>query len=399
MKKSSPSQSTGVNPSFPSTGTVKPETSEIPSAQAFDRTISPTDSNQTLESHLSRVETLAAERQVTTLAATAKSDSLPLLNLEKVSTIINFRFQELCNAMKQSDLYASDQTKESIISALNDAKVSGNIRELNKLWKNAFNKVVNNPDNPSSKALLDRLSECKDRKEVLKKLESGINSVNLQNDQELRDLFLIDLTAHLMTIGLYIEIFAQSEVIDQTRVEDLYKALEKHDKTKVFEQDGKTVNKGNLEGYMLLPLIFGTVGKNSAIKDHKVFIPAEVKGDNPLSKTRIAAPILSHVRSESHHPEYHLAKKQVMSDIDIDEFAVDGLAAGSRPDRFKPDTTFSETLPKSLSFWSKRLDNEKDWGSLPNAEEVKTRVEACTNKLRARYGNVKLEEYLGLPLG
>ena len=399
MKKSSASQSTGVNPSFPSTGTVKPETSEIPSAQAFDRTISPTDSNQTLEPHLPRVETPAAERQVTTLAATAKSDSLPLLNLEKVSTIINFRFQELCNAMKQSDLYASDQTKESIISALNDAKVSGNIRELNKLWKNAFNKVVNNPDNPSSKALLDRLSECKDRKEVLKKLESGINSVNLQNDQELRDLFLIDLTAHLMTIGLYIEIFAQSEVIDQTRVEDLYKALEKHDKTKVFEQDGKTVNKGNLEGYMLLPLIFGTVGKNSAIKDHKVFIPAEVKGDNPLSKTRIAEPILSHVRSESHHPEYHIAKKQAMSDIDIDEFAVDGLAAGSRPDRFKPNTTFSETLPKSLSFWSKRLDNEKDWGSLPNTEEVKTRVEACTNKLRGRYGNVKLEEYLGLPLG
>lgn len=399
MKKSSPSQSTRVNPSFPSTGVVKPETSEIPSAQAFKRTISPTDSNQTLESHLSRVETPAAERQVTTLAATAKSDSLPLLNLEKVSTIINFRFQELCNAMKKSDLYASDQTQESIVSALNDAKVSGNIQELNKLWKNVFNKVVNNPDNPSSKALLDRLSECKDRKEVLKKLENGINSVNLKNDQDLRDLFLIDLTAHLMTIGLYIEIFAQSEVIDQTRVEDLYKALKKHDKTKVFEQDGKTVNKGNLEGYMLLPLIFGTVCKNSAIKDHKVFIPAEVKGDNPLSKTRIATPILSHVRAESHHPEYHIAKKQAMSDIDIDEFAVDGLAAGSRPDRFNPNTTFSETLPKSLSFWSGRLDNEKDWGSLPNAEEVKTRVEACTNKLRARYGNVKLEEYLGLPLG
>ena len=301
--------------------------------------------------------------------------------------------------MKQSDLYASDQAQKSIASALNDAKVSGNIRELNKLWKNAFNKVVNNPDNPSSKALLDGLSECKDRTEVLKKLECGINSVNLQNDQDLRDLFLIDLTAHLMTIGLYIEIFAQSEVIDRTRVEDLYKALETHDKTKVFEQDGKTVNKDNLEGYMLLPLIFGTVGKNSAIKEHKVFIPAEVKGDNPLSKTRIAAPILSHVRSESHHPEYHIAKKQAMSDIDIDEFAVDGLAAGSRPDRFKPDTTFSETLPKSLSFWSKRLDNEKDWGSLSNAGEVKTRVEACTNKLRARYGNVKLEEYLGLPLG
>ena len=399
MLKSSPSQSTGVSSSFPSTEAGKPETSEAPSVEALNRTISSTNSNQTLKPHLSQVETPAAERQVTILGAPAKSDSLPLLNLENVSAIINLRFQELCNAMKQSDLYASDQAQKSIASALNDAKVSGNIRELNKLWKNAFNKVVNNPDNPSSKALLDGLSECKDRTEVLKKLESGINSVNLQNDQDLRDLFLIDLTAHLMTIGLYIEFFAQSEVIDQTRVEDLYKALEKHDKTKVFEQDGKTVNKGNLEGYMLLPLIFGTVGKNSAIKDHKVFIPAEVKGDNPLSKTRIAAPILSHVRSESHHPEYHIAKKQAMSDIDIDEFAVDGLAAGSRPDRFKPDTTFSETLPKSLSFWSGRLDNEKDWGSLLNAEEVKTRVEACTNKLRARYGNVKLEGYLGLPLG
>ena len=305
--------------------------------------------------------------------------------------------------MDQSGLPSSNTIRESIASALSEAKVTGSISALNQLWVDAFNKVVRNPDNPSSKVLIEGLDQCKDKEQVLKLLGATINSIDLGNDQDLRDLFLIDLTAHLMTIGVYIELLGQIGVFDQTRVDDLHKSLAQHDQTKVFEEDGTTVNSENMKGYMLLPLVFGVLLNNSSIKAHSIVIPLEVKAGNSLENTCIAGPILSHVKSESHHPEYHIERNQAMSDLDISEFMVDGLAAGSRPDRFKADAKFSETLPSSLSFWLQRLGKEdgrmpKLWSSLPNAGVVADTVKNGINILVEKSGDVKLEKYFGQPL-
>ena len=155
---------------------------------------------------------------------------------------------------------------------------------------------------------------------------------------------------------------------------------------------------------MLLPIVFGTLMKNPDIKKHEIVIPAEVRPGKSLENTCIAAPIISHVRSESHHPEYHLLKDQPMPDIDIYEFMVDGLAAGSRPDRFKADVKFSTSFTDSLLLWHGRLGlAEKKasftpWAALSNAERVAQTTQQMVGQLREAIGDVKLTHYFGQPV-
>lgn len=344
----------------------------------------------------------ATERKITVPETLASPTPIAPLKLEKAATIVHSRLQELSAAMETSGLPASQHALTSIESALNEAKTTGHIRALNQLWKETHKYVVNIQTNPSAKALLEGLNG-QDRPQVMDALKAGINGVDLHNDPDLRDLFLIDLIAHFMTIAVYIELLGQAGVFDPMKTDDLYQALKQHDQTKVFEPDSTTVNTDNMKGYMLLPLVFGVLAKQTALTDHKIIIPVEVKTGGALSNTCIAAPILSHVSTESHHPEYHIQKNQPMAELDIAEFMADGLAAGSRPDRFSRGARFSETLPRSQSFWLQRLGKEEGkmptlWSSLHNVDEVASEVKQGISGLLLTTGDVKLEHYFGQPV-
>lgn len=346
------------------------------------------------------------------VAVTARSPSIPassdcaapLLNLDTTCSVVHKRLQRLANAMEQSNLPASEQTINQLMSAIDNARVAGKIVEVNQLWVECHQRVFGNPDNPTVRHLVDGFESCDTKEQALEVLRSAINSIELEADQDIRDFFFVDLIAHFMTIGVYIALFNQAQVFGQEIVGQLEEALVRHDITKVFKEDGTTVNTGNLKGYMLLPIVFGTLMKNPDIKKHKISIPAEVRPGKSLESTCIAAPITSHVRSESHHPEYHLIKNQPMPDTDIYEFMVDGLAAGTRPDRFNAGINFSKSFTASLSLWQDRLGfAEKKasftpWAALSNAERVAQTTQQMVGQLREAIGDVELTHYFGQPV-
>ena len=329
----------------------------------------------------------------------------PLLNIHITCSTVHRRLLQLADAMKQSNLPASEQTINQLQSAIKIAKAEGKICEVNQVWVDCFQRVSGNPDNPTFRHLVDGLESCDSKEQALDALRSAINSIELDADQSIRDLFLVDLIAHLMTIGVYIALFDQEKVFAQEIVDQLNKALERHDMTKVFKEDSTTVNTENLKGYMLLPIVFGALSKNPDIKKHGISIIAEVRPGKGLANTCIAAPICSHVQSESHHPEYHIHRNQPMPDIDIYEFMVDGLAAGTRPDRFKADARFSPAFTSSLKLWQERFGfAEKktpftpQWAALSNAGTVVQTTQQMVGQLREVIGDVKLPHYFGQPV-
>ena len=329
----------------------------------------------------------------------------PLLNIVIAGSIVNQRLRQLVVAMKQSNLPASEQTINQLQSAIKNAKVAGKICEVNQVWVDCFQRVSGNPDNPTIRHLVDGLESCDSKEQALDALRSAINSIELDADQSIRDLFLVDLIAHLMTIGVYIALFDQEEVFSQEIVDQLEKALTCHDRTKVFKEDGTTVNTENLKGYMLLPIVYGALSKNPDIKKHGISIIDEVRPGKSLADTCIAAPICSHVQSESHHPEYHIHRNQPMPDIDIYEFMVDGLAAGTRPDRFEAEARFSPAFTFSLKLWRERLGSPEkkaiftpSWAALSNAETVFQTTQQMVGKLEEIIGDVKLAHYFGQPV-
>ena len=94
-----------------------------------------------------------------------------------------------------------------------------------------------------------------------------------------------------------------------------------------------------------------------------------------------------------------------MPDIDIYEFMVDGLAAGTRPDRFKAEARFSPAFTFSLKLWRERLGfPEKkatftpSWAALSNAETVFQTTQQMVGKLEEIIGDVKLAHYFGQPV-
>ena len=346
------------------------------------------------------------------VAVTARTPSIPanaacatpLLDIDTTCSVVHKRLQRLANAMKQSNLPASEQTIKQLKSAIDNARVVGNIVEVNRLWVECRQRVSGNPDNPTLHHLVAGLESCDSKEQALDVLRSAINSIELDAEQGIRDFFLVDLIAHFMTIGVYIALFDQVQVFGQEIVGQLENALTRHDMTKVFKEDGTTVNTENLKGYMLLPIVFGALSKNPDIKKHNIAIPAEVRPGKSLENTCIAAPICSHVQSESHHPEYHLLKNQPMPDIDIYEFMVDGLAAGTRPDRFTANVRFSETFTGSLSFWqgrpgfAEKKASFTPWAALGNAERVAQTTQQMVGQLREAIGDVRLTHYFGQPV-
>lgn len=347
------------------------------------------------------------------VAVTARTPSIPadaacatpLLDINTTCSVVLERLQRLADAMKQSNLPASEETVNQLRSAINNARVAGNIHEVNRLWVECFQRVSGNPDNPTLHHLVDGLESCDSKEQALDVLRSAINSIELASDQSIRDLFLVDLIAHFMTIGIYIALFGQAQVFGPQIADQLNKALTCHDMTKVFKEDGTTVNTENLKGYMLLPIVFGALSKNPDIKKHNISIITEVRPGKSLADTCIAAPICSHVQSESHHPEYHILRNQPMPDIDIYEFMVDGLAAGTRPDRFKAEAKFSSAFDFSLSLWKARLGfAEKKtpfppvWETLSNAEEVAQTTQEVVGKLRKTIADVQINHYFGQPV-
>ena len=350
---------------------------------------------------------LPADVAVTTRSSSIPANSAcatPSRGFDAVCSIVNDRLYQLADAMKQSGLPASDQMQKQLVSAIDRTREAGNIVEVNRLWAECHQRVSGNPDNPTTYQLVKGLKSCDSKEEALAVLRSAINLIELDADQNIRDFFLVDLIAHFMTIGVYIALFGQAHVFDRELVDKLGVALAHHDMTKVFEKDDTTVNTANLKGYMLLPIVFGALSKDPEIKKHRIAIPAEVRPGKSLENTCIAAPICSHVKSEPHHPEYHIHKNQPMPEIDIFEFMVDGLAAGSRPDRFAPDAQFSETLPESLSFWQNRLGFAENqvapplWGALSNAESVARATQQMVNQLQESIGDVRLADYFGQPV-
>ena len=335
------------------------------------------------------------------------------IDLHQSSEIVQKRLEKIFSAMQCSNLQGSEGIFNEIQSALKSAPSDGNICKLNAIWRKYHGRVVYS-NNPSFKALTQGFEQCNNKKAVLEKLAENINKIDLSSDKDLQDLFLVDLISHFMSIGALIELCNEKEVIDNNITENLMKALEVHDKTKLFDEitthvDGKPVitdslNEDRMKGYMLLPLIFTVVQNHPQIKEHKIQIAAEVKEGCPLNRTCIATPIAEHTTSEMHHCEYWIKNGKPMPLIFIWEFFFDGLGASVRLDRVKDDDTFADTLTKSLKFWMTRLELEGDteddhkkafWSKLANTNELKALINENIPKLIELIGSRRPAELFG----
>lgn len=333
----------------------------------------------------------------------------PQLNLQESVEIVKKRSEELALMMRDSGLPASDAMLERIAEALFSAREEGTIVELNAVWKDAYAKAMQN-DNASRQALLSDIGSATTKEDVLVALKQALDEkISIENDQALRDLFLVDFVNHLMSIAAIIDLVAKTGEIDEDSLEILRLSLNHHDNTKIFEdegvdeEDGRTVRVNNLinnlKGYMLLPLIFGVAQKHELVKEHQINIAAETKEGGMLQATVIAVPICSHVTKEPHHPEYHIIRGKAMEDIDMLAMIVDGFAAGSRPDRTKSKQTFKAYTDNSMQFWLMRLgktDSSKgDWRELDNNEALFAMMQTVTDALVKAVGDVPIATYMG----
>lgn len=329
----------------------------------------------------------------------------PQLNLQESVEIVKKRLEELALMMRDSGLPASDAVLMRIAEALFSAREEGTIVNLNAVWKDAYAKAMQN-DNASRQALLSDIGSATTKEDVLVALKQALDEkISIENDQALRDLFLVDFVNHLMSIATIIDLVAKAGETDEDSLEILRLSLNHHDNTKIFEnegvdeEDGRTVRVNNLKGYMLLPLIFGVVQKHELVKEHQINIAAETKEGGMLQTTVIAVPICSHVTKEPHHPEYHIIRGKAMEDIDMLAMIVDGFAAGSRPDRTKSKQTFKAYIDNSMKFWLMRLgktDSSKgDWRELDNTEALFAMMQTVTDALVKAVGDVPIATYMG----